>query len=168
MCWSNPARAPRPLLRVPPSPIRAPESPPAAASEAARCPAAHVPPAHLHDDPFITAAKILARRDRGIRTGKDDAEDLAWLHADPRHAAALSRLEALWARLDVLQVWCPFAADAPDPDLLASPRGRRAGQPLTAPPPDDAARALRRDSRPRTRSVKPSPTLSRPRKPDGS
>ncbi|GIX29641.1 MAG: iron dicitrate transporter FecR [Porticoccaceae bacterium] len=48
------------------------------------------------------AADWVVKLDRGLR-GDERARLETWLAADPRHAAALLRLAALWDRLDALQ-----------------------------------------------------------------
>ena len=67
------------------------------------------------------AAAWLARRDRGF-TADDEAEFALWRFSDPRHAAAVARLEAAWTALDALRDFRPEARAHPDPDLLAGPR----------------------------------------------
>lgn len=70
------------------------------------------------------AAHWLARRDRGLDTA-EQAGYAQWLHANPRHAAAIARLEKIWSLLDRLAEQHPAGSAPPDPDLLA-PRRRRA------------------------------------------
>jgi transmembrane sensor len=68
-----------------------------------------------------TAAAWLAQRDDGF--SPDDAAAFArWRAADPRHEAAVVRLEAAWAALARLRDFRPGAAAHPDRDLLAPPR----------------------------------------------
>jgi transmembrane sensor len=67
------------------------------------------------------AAAWLARRDRGF-TADDEAEFALWRFSDPRHAAAVARLEAAWGALDALRDYRPEARAHPDPDLLTGPR----------------------------------------------
>ena len=67
------------------------------------------------------AAAWLARRDRGF-TADDDAKFALWRCSDPRHAAAVKRLEAAWGSLDALRDFQPPSRAHPDPDLLASRR----------------------------------------------
>lgn len=77
-----------------------------------------------------TAARWLARRDRGLSPAEQDAY-LQWLQSDPRHRAAVVQLARAWGRIDALVEWCPDHAARPNPDLLASPRPgpwRRAGR----------------------------------------
>ncbi len=78
------------------------------------------------------AGAWLARRDRGLTAAEQDAY-LQWLRDDPRHAAALARLEKTWGALDVLAEWRPAHSPRPNPDLLARPRWwRRWGIPSLA------------------------------------
>lgn len=67
----------------------------------------------------------LARRDRGLTAAEQDAF-LQWLRADPRHRAALARLDRTWGALDALAAWQPADATRPNPDLLARPLARLA------------------------------------------
>lgn len=67
------------------------------------------------------AASWLARRDRGLAPAEQDAY-LQWLREDPRHGAAVARLEKTWTALDALAGDRPRHAGArPDPDALARP-----------------------------------------------
>jgi transmembrane sensor len=59
-----------------------------------------------------TAAAWLARREAGDWTAQDAAECAAWCAADPSHARAFARVEALWAAL-------------PETVLTVVPRRRR-------------------------------------------
>lgn len=68
------------------------------------------------------AAQWLARRDRGLTAAEQDAY-LQWLREDPRHGAAITRLEKAWNVLDQLTEWRPKHSPRPNPDLLA-PRRR--------------------------------------------
>jgi len=72
------------------------------------------------------AAGWLARRDRELTAAEQDSF-LQWLRADPRHRAALQRLDRTWSALDTLAAWQPADTARPNPDLLApSPsRSRR-------------------------------------------
>ncbi len=75
-------------------------------------------------DAIETAATAwLARRDRTLTAAEQDAY-LQWLREDPRHAAAIARLEKVWGILDHLSEWRPVNSPQPNPDLLA-PRLRR-------------------------------------------
>ncbi len=67
------------------------------------------------------AAAWLARRDRDLTAAEQDAY-LQWLGQDPRHGAALARLENDWRALDALAHWRPAHSAQPNPDLLARPR----------------------------------------------
>ena len=67
------------------------------------------------------AAEWLAQRDRGL-SEREQAAYVAWLREDPRHAAAIARLEAAWDALDRLAVHRPAGSAAPDPDLLSQRR----------------------------------------------
>lgn len=68
-----------------------------------------------------TAAAWLAQRDDGLSAAQL-AQFAQWHEADPRHAAALARLEATWALLGQLREYRPEARVHPDRDLLAKPR----------------------------------------------
>ncbi len=68
-----------------------------------------------------TAAAWLAQRDDGLN-GKQLAEFARWHEADPRHAAAIERLEETWVLLGQLRAYRPEARVHPDRDLLAKPR----------------------------------------------
>lgn len=68
-----------------------------------------------------TAAAWLAQRDDGLN-GKQLAEFARWHEADPRHAAAIARLEETWVLLGQLRAYRPEARVHPDRDLLAKPR----------------------------------------------
>ncbi|MFZ9745145.1 MAG: DUF4880 domain-containing protein, partial [Opitutaceae bacterium] len=73
-------------------------------------------------DPIAAvAAAWLARRDRGFTPAEQD-EFLLWLAMDPRHRAAIARLERTWNALDGLAAWETADAAVPNPDLLAPPR----------------------------------------------
>ncbi|MDD2764953.1 MAG: FecR domain-containing protein [Opitutaceae bacterium] len=72
-----------------------------------------------------TAAAWLAQRDDGL-TPQEEAEFARWRQADPRHEAAVARLEATWRTLLQLQSFRPEARRHPDRDLLARPRQRKA------------------------------------------
>jgi transmembrane sensor len=78
------------------------------------------------DDEAIEAraAAWLAQRDAGMAPD-EEAAFLRWRRADPRHAAAVSRLEAAWRVLQTLREYRPEAAVHPDPDLLGRPKRRR-------------------------------------------
>jgi transmembrane sensor len=73
------------------------------------------------NSPDRDAAAWLARRDRGLSAPEQDAF-LQWLQADPRHRAALQRLDRAWSALDALAAWQPADAAHPNPDLLAGKR----------------------------------------------
>lgn len=77
----------------------------------------------LPDPIAAAAAQWAARRDRGLTAAEQDAF-LDWLRADPRHGAALHRLERAWGALDPLAEWRPAHSVRPNPDLLAVPRRR--------------------------------------------
>jgi transmembrane sensor len=86
-----------------------------------------------HDDPTrpsaheaieATAAAWLAERDAGVSPA-DEMKFAAWRVADPRHEAAVARLERTWGALQPLRDFRPAAARHPDHDLLAQPaRGK--------------------------------------------
>lgn len=67
-----------------------------------------------------TAAAWLAERDAGL-SADDAAAFAAWRAADPRHEAAVARLEQSWAALQTLREFRPDARVHPDRDLLARP-----------------------------------------------
>lgn len=70
------------------------------------------------------AAAWLAQRDDGL-SPEDELEFAAWRAADPRHSAALARLEITWAALRQLRDYRPTARALPDRDILAPQRGAR-------------------------------------------
>ena len=78
------------------------------------------------DDESIEAlaAAWLAQRDDGF-TPEKEAEFALWRRADPRHEAAVLRLEATWNSLQVLRHFRPEGRVHPDPDLLTPVRPRR-------------------------------------------
>jgi transmembrane sensor len=76
------------------------------------------------------AAAWLAQRDEGL-TAEEAADFAKWQEADPRHAAAVSRLEQSWALLQPLREFRPEARVHPDRDLLAGTR--RPGRILSFP-----------------------------------
>ena len=76
-------------------------------------------------DPLETAAAAwLSRLDRGLTAAEQD-DYLQWRQQDPRHAAAVARLEGAWAALQPLRDFRPAAARHPDRDLLAQPAPAR-------------------------------------------
>jgi transmembrane sensor len=79
------------------------------------------------------AAAWLAQRDEGFSAG-EQAEFDRWQQADPRHAAAVARLEKTWATLQQLREFRPASRVHPDPDLLAGarPPGRIISFPVAA------------------------------------
>ncbi len=64
------------------------------------------------------AAEWIARRYEGLSPVRQ-AEFERWLHADPRHAAALRELDEVWQQLDRVRLPARVAAGAADPDALA-------------------------------------------------
>ena len=67
------------------------------------------------------AAAWLAQRDEGLSA--DEQQDFdRWLRADPRHAAAVARLERTWANLQQLREFRPESRVHPDRDLLTGHR----------------------------------------------
>lgn len=70
------------------------------------------------------AAAWLAQRDAGF-TDEDQRSFDSWRNADPRHAAAVARLDAMWTALRDLRDFRPRARAHPDKDLLAPPRRTR-------------------------------------------
>ncbi len=76
----------------------------------------------MHDEAIeASAAAWLAERDAGL-TSEDAAAFAAWRAADPRHEAAVARLEGAWSELQVLREFRPEARVHPDRDLLSAPR----------------------------------------------
>lgn len=71
------------------------------------------------------AAAWLAQRDAGL-DATESADFVRWCTADPRHAAAVARLEATWSALRQLREYRPTARALPDRDLLAPRRARPA------------------------------------------
>lgn len=67
------------------------------------------------------AAAWLAQRDDGL-TNEEVAEFARWQQADPRHAAAVARLEKTWAMLQPLREFRPEGRVHPNRDLLANER----------------------------------------------
>jgi transmembrane sensor len=68
------------------------------------------------------AAAWLAQRDDGL-TGEEQVEFDRWQRADPRHAAAVARLEKTWATLQQLREFRPQSKVHPDRDVLLRPAG---------------------------------------------
>lgn len=90
------------------------------------------PPSRPSDDESIaaTAAAWLAQRDDAF-TAAEAAAFECWRAADPRHDAAVVRLENTWVALQPLRDFRPSAARHPDRDLLAAcSRPNRLGSPL--------------------------------------
>lgn len=84
----------------------------------------NVPPDGPHPPAFDTAAKWLAKRDRGFTPA--EASEFAQWAADPPHAAAIAELETTWSALDQLSALRPPGApSSPDPDLLLPRRKPR-------------------------------------------
>lgn len=67
------------------------------------------------------AAAWLAQRDEGL-SAEEQADFARWQQADPRHAAAVARLEQVWTALQQLREFRPAARTHPDRDLLAGAR----------------------------------------------
>jgi transmembrane sensor len=67
------------------------------------------------------AAAWLAQRDDGL-SGSEQREFKRWQGADPRHAAAVARLEAAWSLLQGVHELRPEVVAFADRDLLAPPR----------------------------------------------
>lgn len=67
------------------------------------------------------AAAWLAQRDEGL-TAEEQGDFDRWLQADPRHAAAVARLELTWTALQQLREFRPESRVHPDRDLLAGSR----------------------------------------------
>ncbi len=78
------------------------------------------------DDDAIEAraAAWLAQRDAGL-TDAEQREFDRWRAANPRHAAAVARLEAAWSALLQLRNYRPTARAHPDRDILAPRRFAR-------------------------------------------
>ncbi|HYC72855.1 MAG TPA: FecR domain-containing protein [Opitutaceae bacterium] len=80
------------------------------------------PPSSLPDAAVeAMAAAWLAERDAGLSPAQA-AEFAAWRQADPRHAAAVARLERTWQALQALRTYRPDARRHPDRDALVRPR----------------------------------------------
>lgn len=91
-------------------------------------------PSRPSDDESIeaTAGAWLAQRD-DVLTPEDERKFARWRAADPRHEAAVVRLEGAWAGLQQLHEFRPAAQRHPDRDLLARPaRGKIAAFPARA------------------------------------
>lgn len=71
------------------------------------------------------AAAWLAQRDEGL-TVEEAAEFSKWRQSDPRHAAAVERLEQTWKLLQPLREFRPEARQHPDRDLLTGAKPPRA------------------------------------------
>ena len=83
-------------------------------------PGSHHPRPSDDESIAATAAAWLAQRDDTF--SPDEAADFArWRDADPRHAAAVARLERTWTALQPLRDFRPAALRHPDRDLLAAP-----------------------------------------------
>lgn len=67
------------------------------------------------------AATWLAQRDDGL-SAEEQADFARWQQADPRHAAAVARLEMTWTALQQLREFRPESRVHPDRDLLAGAR----------------------------------------------
>ncbi len=78
-----------------------------------------------------TAAAWLAERDGGMSPG-DEARFAIWRAADPRHEAAVARLDRAWVALQPLRDFRPEAQRHPDRDLLDA-RGTRPARVLVFP-----------------------------------
>ena len=80
------------------------------------------PPLPPHDEAIeAMAAAWLAQRDDGL-TAEEAADFARWQQADPRHAAAVARLERTWTTLQHLREFRPESRVHPNPDLLAGAR----------------------------------------------
>ena len=80
-----------------------------------------------HEAIEATAAAWLAQRDDDGLSPLEEKEFLRWQDADPRHRAAVARLEATWMNLQRLRNFRPDAQRHPNPDLLraATPSHRK-------------------------------------------
>lgn len=72
----------------------------------------------------VQAGTWIARRDRGLNGDEQDLF-LQWLREEPRHRAALIKLDRTWSALDSLAQWRPDHSATPNPQLLAPGRFRR-------------------------------------------
>ncbi|HRJ48303.1 MAG TPA: DUF4880 domain-containing protein, partial [Opitutaceae bacterium] len=77
-----------------------------------------------HETIEATAAAWLAQRDDGLDAAAA-AEFELWRRKDPRHEAAVARLETTWHTLQQLRDFRPAARMHPDRDLLAGAAPRR-------------------------------------------
>jgi transmembrane sensor len=79
-------------------------------------------PSPPHDEAIeAMAAAWLAQRDDGLSAEEKDDFN-RWLQADPRHAAAVARMERTWTALQQLRAFRPESRVHPDRDLLAGGR----------------------------------------------
>ena len=83
----------------------------------------HQTPPASTDTIDAAAAQWIARRDRGLTAAEQD-DYMAWLRADPRHAAAIARHAAVLERMMGLGAWQPELSAEPNPDLFAPPARR--------------------------------------------
>ena len=83
-------------------------------------PGSHHPRPSDDESIAATAAAWLAQRD-DLLTPEEAADFARWRDADPRHAAAVARLERAWITLQPLRDFRPAAQRHPDRDLLAAP-----------------------------------------------
>ena len=72
----------------------------------------------MHESIEARAAAWLAQRDDGF-SGNEAQAFAEWRAKDPRHEAAVARLETAWIALQQLSNFRPNAEQHPDPDLLA-------------------------------------------------
>lgn len=85
----------------------------------------HPSRASAHESIEARAAAWLAQRDDDGLTAEDARNFAAWRAEDPRHEAAVKRLEATWSALEQLRTFRPEAQQHPDRDLLAPRRRSR-------------------------------------------
>lgn len=85
----------------------------------------HPSRASAHESIEARAAAWLAQRDDDGLTTEDAQSFAAWRAEDPRHEAAVKRLEATWNALEQLRTFRPEAQQHPDRDLLAPHRRPR-------------------------------------------
>lgn len=78
----------------------------------------HDPRASEHESIEARAAAWIAEADEGL-TPEQESEFAAWRAKDPRHEAAVIRLQSAWQALSQLREFRPEAKQHPDPDLLA-------------------------------------------------
>jgi len=92
----------------------------------------HSQPLSPHDETIeAMAAAWLAQRDDGL-TVEEQVDFDRWQKADPRHAAAVARLEQTWTALQQLREFRPESKIHPNRDLLAGARSSARIMPFPA------------------------------------